>query len=337
MTQTTPRTFSSFLKDHLASYLEFKRSLHFTSFGGSSLRSLAHDLDYYLTFFGIWSLEQLTDGTLNSWVHIMNHQSASTKNKKLVFVRGFFKYLLRIGVVQKNPALCLPFLKTNPSKPHIYSLKEIQKILSEAALYKEKRPHDLWGWTLETMLFLIYACGLRISEAIKLKIQDVDFEENALSLWETKFHKERLVPFSSAVAQKLKSYLARRLQSYPWTSSKAPFFRSLSGLCRAGTVESHFRKILVRCALAKPKGRGPRIHDLRHTFAVHRLYKWYQEGHDIQNRLPLLSTYMGHVSVENTQVYLTVTQALLREADRRFQRAFEDVTKRSLRRALKHF
>lgn len=70
--------------------------------------------------------------------------------------------------------------------------------------------------------------------------------------------------------------------------------------------------------------------------AVHRLYKWYQEGHDILNKLPLLSTYMGHVNIENTQVYLTVIQAILREADRRFQRDFEDVTQRALHRALKN-
>ena len=88
-----------------------------------------------------------------------------------------------------------------------------------------------------------------------------------------------------------------------------------------------------RCGLRKRTGFGPRLHDLRHTFATHRLYKRYQEGKDPLSRLPWLTTYMGHVNIEKTQVYLTVTETLLREGDRRFQRAYEDLADRTLRRA----
>ena len=98
-------------------------------------------------------------------------------------------------------------------------------------------------------------------------------------------------------------------------------------------VEEHFRRILVRCGLRKSTGRGPRLHDLRHTFATHRLYKWYQDGQDPLNRLPWLTTYMGHVNIEKTQVYLTVTQALLREGDRRFQERFEGLAEKAVSRA----
>jgi len=185
------------------------------------------------------------------------------------------------------------------------------------------------------MIFLIYACGLRISEALNLKIKDVDFEQNLLSLWNTKFHKERLVPFSPTVAHKLKNYLALRGKLYPPDGPEAAFFCHGRGKYRnAGPIDVRFRQLLIGLGLAKPI-KGPRLHDLRHTFAVHRLYKWYQEGHNPLNKLPLLSTYMGHATVENTQVYLTMTTALLREADRRFQAGFEDLARKPLARVFK--
>ena len=89
---------------------------------------------------------------------------------------------------------------------------------------------------------------------------------------------------------------------------------------------------MVRCGLSKLTGPGPRLHDLRHSFATHRLYKWYQDGRDPLSRLPWLTTYMGHVNIENTQVYLTVTQTLLREGDRRFQQKFEGLAEKALGR-----
>ena len=93
------------------------------------------------------------------------------------------------------------------------------------------------------------------------------------------------------------------------------------------------RKILTRCGRQRSTGRGPRLHDLRHTFATHRLYKWYQDGQDPLNRLPWLTTYMGHVNIEKTQVYLTVTETLLREGDRRFQERFEGLAEKAAGRA----
>jgi integrase/recombinase XerD len=153
-----------------------------------------------------------------------------------------------------------------------------------------------------------------------------------------KFHKERLVPFSVPIATKLKSYLAIRRRCFPTHNDQAPFFCHKGGKYHSCTIQMHFRCLLVRCGLAKPgPGRGsPRIHDLRHTFACHRLYKWYQEGHDLMNKLPLLSTCMGHVNIQATQVYLTITLAMLREGDRRFQAAFEGVAQKSLKRDLKN-
>jgi site-specific recombinase XerD len=323
--------FHSFLASHLESFLQLKTKLGYTSYA-ENIRYIAQDFDHYLCFLGRTALNQIHEGDVLSWIHLRPQASAMTRNKKLRFARMFFDYLLRIGVAKKNPTLRFHPLKVKPHKPYIYTLQEISQILDEAKNFHLQHASPLLGPTLETCLFLIYACGLRIREALQLQIKDVDFEENLLSLWKTKFHKERLIPFSLAVAKKLKSYLALRAQMHP-ALPESPFFAHAKGAYRTHFLQIRFRQILVRCGLAKPKGRGaPRIHDLRHSFAVHRLYKWYQEGHNPLNKLPLLSTYMGHVAIENTQVYLTITTALLREGDRRFQAAFEEVAKKSLKR-----
>lgn len=329
--------FHSFLAPHLKSYLEFRQKLGYTSFADPNHLCLAKDLDYYVLFHSLSSMRQLDEGFLVNWVHALPHCSPRTKNIRLSFARGFFNYLIRLGLANDNPAQRIQALKTKPHKPYIFTLKEIQLLLEEARLHKCRwAPKCFLGPTMETLFFLLYACGLRISEALNLKIQDVDFEENILSLWKTKFHKERLVPFSAAAARKLKTFLELRIKRFPPASPQDPFFCHRTGKYSRRQIGDHFRQLLVRCGLAKPKGRGPRLHDIRHSFAVSRLYKWYQEDYDILNKLPLLSVYMGHVNIENTQVYLTVTQTLLREADRRFQSAFEGVTQRALNRALKN-
>jgi len=257
-----------------------------------------------------------------------------TKNANLRFARGFLNYLVRMGELPDNPAQRIPYLRQKTYKPHIYTLQEIHRIIEASHALQRRYPNRLTGWTMETLVLLLYACSLRLSEAINLKIEDVDFEQGTLSLWRTKFHKERLVPFSPAIAQKLRAYLSRRKKSYSSAKPQEPFFRNPGGKYSKSGIYQRFQLLLAHCGMAK-SGRGrPRLHDLRHTFAVHRLYKWYQEGHDILNKLPLLSTYMGHVNIENTQVYLTITQALLREGDRRFQSGFEAVADKALKRAI---
>lgn len=322
------RLFHSFLRSQLQAYLDFKHSLGFSSFAKPSA---ARDFDHYLIFRDLVKIAQINESFISDWIHAVPEHAAGTKNQKLLFARGFLSYLMRLGLANENPALRIAYLKVRQPKPYIYSLKEIHAILGETGRYKRQHPKLLLGWTLETMIFLIYACGLRISEAINLRIRDVDFDENTLSLWRTKFHKERIIPFSQAVAEKLKAYLARRRRLYSPVSPDEHFFRHHRRSKYSGKmIDWHFRN------MREPRGKkGPRIHDLRHTFAVHRLYKWYQEGRDPLNRLPLLSTYMGHVGVASTQVYLHITQTLLREGDRRFDAAFGDVVDNPLKRALK--
>ena len=325
------RLFHSALAHHLQAYLEFKQKLGYTSF--YNLHA-AKDFDGYLLFRSVTSVRQLDERLVANWMHSIPTQAAATKNAKLRFARGFLNYLVRLDLLPDNPAQRIHYLRQKVYKPYIYTLQEIHRILEAARGLQRRYPNRLTGWTMETFVLLAYACGLRLGEAIRLKIEDVDFEQGCLALWKTKFHKERLVPFSPAVGQKLQAYLARRDKARLPAGPRDPFFAHPGGKYSKGGVQQRFHLLLALCGMTKSGRGGPRLHDLRHAFAVHRLYKWYQEGHDILNKLPLLSTYMGHVNIENTQVYLTITQALLREGDRRFQSSFEGVSDKALRRAI---
>lgn len=325
------RALSSALAPQLRAFVAFKRQLGVSGYGRAQA---VKEFDDFLIARGIHKAEQISTGLIINWLQSKPHQAASTKNKKLLFARGFLGHLARTGVFHKNLALDIPHFKLKPFSPHIYTLREIHQLLEEARDQQRRHPFILTGSTMETMLLLLYACGLRLSEAINLRIQDVEFEQGILTLWRTKFDKERVVPFSSEVGAKLRAYLARRKARYPGASSEDPFFCHARGKYTKVGVEVNFHLYRARSGLYKAPGRGgPRLHDFRHTFAVHRLYKWYQEGHNILNKLPLLTTFMGHSEVKNTQVYLTITRELLREGDRRFQASFEEVTAKPLSRA----
>lgn len=326
---TQGRGFNSFLAPQLNAYLEHRRKLGYTS-----TRSRALQLDHYLTFRDITSVKGIDEALVSDWIHAVPARAPTTKNGLLSFARSLLHYLVRRGLARENPAERIRDITGGARrKPYLYSLHEIKLILDEAGKLKAGLPNRLLGWSLETMILLIYACGLRLGEALKLRIVDVDFEEKTLALWNTKFHKERIVCFSAEVGEKLRAYLTLRNDRGPRGCGEEPFFYWDGSRNPMLLVERNFRRILVRCGLSKPKGPGPRLHDLRHAFATHRLYKWYQEGRDPLSRLPWLTTYMGHVNIEKTQVYLTVTQTLLREGDRRFQQAFEGLAEKALGRA----
>jgi site-specific recombinase XerD len=178
------------------------------------------------------------------------------------------------------------------------------------------------------MILLLYGAGLRVSEAVALPLGDVDLPNALLTVRNTKFHKTRLVPLGADLQQVLAQYLAQRQAAGHSHCLGTPFF-----VLRRGTpvsvqiVEQNFRCLCAYAGVRRSDGARyqPRLHDLRHSFAVHRLTSWYRQGADVQMLLPSLSTYLGHVNLAATQVYLTMTPELLQEASRRFQQyAFEE-------------
>jgi integrase len=174
------------------------------------------------------------------------------------------------------------------------------------------------------MLTLLMALGLRHGEVLRLRIRDLDLERRVLSIAQTKFHKSRYVPYGQKVGACLQRYLTvRRTLLLPVRDDDPLFVTKWRKPLCLRTLLVAFRGILQTLGIEGIPGQGPpRLHDLRHSFAVGRLLRWYREGVDVQSRLPALSTFLGHVSLQSTQIYLTVTTDLLREANARFHRQF---------------
>jgi len=170
------------------------------------------------------------------------------------------------------------------------------------------------------MIGLAYCAGLRVSELLGLRMSDVRLAEGTIEIRGSKFFKSRCLPLSSSAVSLLRDYVKLRQQAgAPAGDHAALFCHGRKGYSRAGA--SHLlRHIIQRTGLRPAKGRGgARIHDLRHTFVVHRMTEWYQEGINPEGRLAHLAAYLGHRDINSTLVYLTITQELLQQANRRFR------------------
>ena len=173
------------------------------------------------------------------------------------------------------------------------------------------------------LLRVLYGCGLRLEEALRLRMRDVDLVQGVLHINDTKFRKDRLVPPARPLVVRLQKYAA----ALGPRSDEEYFFPSpRGGRLDGGGVYRNFRELLHRCGIGHGgRGEGPRLHDLRHTFAVHTLLRWYREGADLQARMPVLATYLGHASIDGTQDYLQMTAELHPEIVSRSDAAFSDV------------
>ena len=181
---------------------------------------------------------------------------------------------------------------------------------------------NLSSSTCRTLLLLLYGTGLRIGEALSLDLADVDLDAGLLRVRNSKFYKTRIVPTGSDLTRVLRDYASERSKRPP-ISADASFLLTRQGKrpSRAG-AEDAFRRMREHAKVRRVDGARyqPRLHDLRATFAVTRLVRWYREGADVQRLLPQLATYLGHVHISGTQRYLTMTPELLRQASLRFER-----------------
>jgi integrase/recombinase XerD len=235
---------------------------------------------------------------------------------------GLYRYAVSRSYVTSVP---LPtFIPKRPPDfvPHIYTREELQRLLQATDSYQRLR-NCLEPVTVRTIILLLYATGLRIREALSLNRADVDLDNSLMTVRQTKFFKSRLVPFGTAARQVLIDYVTRPQIHRPARSGQTPFFHQRDGSrVIQSTFTDSFRRLCEHANVRRQDGARyqPRLHDLRHTFAVHRLIAWYRQGADVQRLLPQLSVYLGHVNLAGTQVYLTMTPELLQEAGTRFER-----------------
>jgi site-specific recombinase XerD len=206
--------------------------------------------------------------------------------------------------------------------PYIYSTGELQRLINPAAPeqigFRKLQPH-----TFRAVLLLLYGAGLRIGEAVALTLQDVDLDAAVITIRDTKFHKTRLVPVGLKLNQAMAQYAAQRKEAGHSQNADAPFFvLRRGGALSVQIVQQAFTRLRKYAGVGRADGARyqPRLHDMRHSFSVRRLTSWYEQGADVQKLLPQLATYLGHVSIAATQVYLTMTPELLHAASVRFER-----------------
>ena len=249
---------------------------------------------------------------------------ARHRANKYCVLAGLWRHAISRGHATRSP---LPNgePKAPPrTPPYIYSRDELRRILDPATVASSRRGAvQLDAVTFRTLLLLLYGAGLRFSEATGLTLVDVDLAEDVLTIRATKFYKSRLVPIGPQLATVLANYMPQRRRGGLAQGETSFLLANRNGTRLASsTVQAAF-DALRRIAGVHGTAGGrqiPRLHDLRHSFAVHSLTAWYRQGADVQRLLPVLSTYLGHSDLEGTKVYLSMTPELLQQASLRFAR-----------------
>lgn len=328
---TAPATvgFRSFLAGRMRDFLRLRRALGRNSYAdGWLLRSL----DFFLTkhhskgrvftavMFDQWAAEQL-------------HLSPTTRCRRMHFIRRFCRYLVRTAPTTFVPDPRAFPKKQPPLAPCLLSPKDVARLL--AATHRPKArfspEHPLRPKTMHLAVLLLYCCGLRRSEVVHLTLGDIDTREQVLRIRHTKFHKSRLVPVSPSVNVELRRYLQQRHNHDTPTEPSSPLLWSGQAGGRAdggfsgGGLLWNWQQICRYAGVFNQRGVPPRLHDLRHSFAVIVLQRAYQAGRDPQTTLPRLARYMGHVDFQFTHHYLKFTEPLRRAANERFRRLLGDI------------
>lgn len=235
---------------------------------------------------------------------------------------GLYRFATARGLASVVP---LPRVVARPTVPpfvpYIYAEAELKRLLGAVpAACAGRVPID--DHVFRTLLLVLYGAGLRLSEALALTIGDVDLPAAMLRIGPTKFYKTRIVPMGKDLTRVVAEYAAQRNQRH-CVATEAPFFCFDDGTRLSKTAAQRaFRRLRSHAGVQCAGGarRQPRLHDLRHAAAVHRLIAWYRSGADLHQLLPKLATYLGHVDLSATQRYLTLTPALLEQASLRFER-----------------
>jgi integrase len=293
-------------------FVTFKKS-HGYDYGGGAA-TLWH-FDRFLLRSG-HGHRRITTSILERYALSMRDLAPNTQYGRLSVVRVFARWL---HLLIPESALVEDICVRRPSLPrsYLYSHEELASIIACA-----RRKGGIRGACLATLFGLMYATGLRIGEALALNMGDIDFAGSRLMVRRGKLGKARNIVLSKSTVAALGSYLEQR-NAIPPRGLTTPVFIGMRGRrFNYNNVSRQFRSMLRECGVGIGAACPPRLHDLRHTFACDCLWKWYREGADVNARLPILATAMGHVGIGSTQTYLHVTSQLLIAASGRFETTF---------------
>jgi integrase len=242
----------------------------------------------------------------------------STWAKRLIVVRTFARYRSLTDPRTEIPPEGLLPNHPKRAKPYLYTAADIDRLMQTAAALPP--PNDLRGRSYACLLGLLAVTGLRIGEALALRREDVDLEEGLLTIHYAKFDKSRLVPLHPSTQQALLAYARQRDEHFGRQPSGSFFVSAPGKPLAASTVRGTFRKLCHQVGLRGSESWDePRLHHFRHRFATETLLQWYRSGDDIERRLPVLSTFLGHACVSDTYWYLSFNPELMAQAIRRLE------------------
>lgn len=312
--------FYSSFAGHLEEFVTHKKAIGY-SYNSSIIQ---------LKQFDLYCKEQFPDESflsrevVHSWLESRSGDSLGTRKIRLGCLRQFAVFLHNLGYnAYVAPKALLP--SYTPYIPYIFSDEEL------TAFFTQINSCSYWGGypyrhlRLPVLFRLLYCCGLRLSEATHLKLKDFDFTQDVITVRHGKFDKERRVPLSKDMALRCKQY-ANNLPLH--SDGSRYFFSASNGLkpLSSATVYSNFREFLWKANISHGgKGKGPRIHDFRHTFAVHRLRLWVREGKNLSAYLPLLKIYLGHSHFRETAYYLRLTADLYPDITEKVEEHFPNM------------
>ena len=302
------------LRSALERYLSMRQGL------GYKYRHQARRLADFVSFMETRGATSITTKLAVTWATLPPDRHASWA-LRLTDVRGLARHVANIDPrTQVPPAGILPGLKR--AKPYVYSDVEIRALLTAALALP---PADgLRRWTYHCLFGLIAVTGMRLSEAIGLQSDDVDLYNGVLTVRQTKFGKSRLVPLHPTTGAALRRYAERRDAHLGSRCGPHFFVAERGGRLLHQYVHRVFWQLSRQIGLRRPGDHsGPRVHDFRHRFAIQALLGWYRQGTDVEQQLPVLSTYLGHACVRDTYRYLSACPELMQEAARRLDRRWE--------------
>lgn len=301
------------LTDVVDAYLTRQRSL------GMRFESAGHLLRRFNRTMGDRKIDEVTPEAVADFLHGKGALSATWALKYKVLT-GLYRFATSRGYVGISPLpKTLPKLPPQQT-PYVYSTEELRRMLEATSVLRMGHSPQVPAM-YRTLLLLLYGSGMRIGEALCLTLQDVDLNERVITVRDTKFFKTRLVPIGPKLSRELASHVERRRQLPMPCGNTSPLFTTRDGrgwsYPRVISLFQHVRRAAgINCPVGEP--RPPRLHDIRHTAAVHRVLAWYRSGQDVQRLLPQLATYLGHIDIRSTQRYLQMTPELLQAASQRF-------------------
>ena len=311
----TDGIFHSAMRGYLSKFVEEKRALGYRYIAGEER---LHAFDRYLQNLNP-PAQSLPESVVGPWVAKRVNESATTHSIRARVVREFARFLRRHGIEAHIPDTRSQTAGNTPFVPKIFTRLEVAGIIRATAALPVDRRSPLRHIVFPEIFAVLYGCGLRCGETLRLAVRDVDLEDGVLKVLQGKFRKDRLVPMSPSLSARLRQYA----QHVGQRDASVAFFQAPhGGAYRRSAVYVVFRRALRSLGIPRGgRGRGPRVHDLRHTFAVHRLEAWYRAGSDLGAKLPVLAAYMGHRDIYGTQRYLRLTAELYPEIAERMQAA----------------